>query len=151
MNLEEIESEPDHGFYAHDWLVCEIKRMPRLLHLCGYVIIPYGHPYCGKSEINCLDQIDIHGGITYSDWNDFNEWKVGFDCAHSTDIVPGTMISHNFMVEYTYGDVSYKNWEYVENEIKKIAKAILINTPGEYQKEFRKTIDVRLAKYLLTL
>lgn len=49
----------------------------------GYVCIPKGHPLYEKpySEI---DNIEIHGGLTYSqmegEW-----WVIGFDTCHSGD------------------------------------------------------------------
>lgn len=48
----------------------------------GYVSLPPDHPYHGAD----YDEIpvDVHGGITYGD-ADGEDWKVGFDTAHSGD------------------------------------------------------------------
>lgn len=59
---------------------------------CGYVVLPQGHPYHGKTWEEL--PFDVHGGITFSqfapDWAedfDFNEdeWVIGFDTAHYGD------------------------------------------------------------------
>ena len=63
-------------------------------HLCGYVKIPQEHSLYGIDEI---EDLDCHGGITYNDHNKVQKvtnalpphW-IGFDCAHSGDIVPST-------------------------------------------------------------
>lgn len=76
-------------------VVCEEKvRSMRFMdgHLCGYVRIPQEHFSYGKDE---FDEIDCHGGITFNDNNTVHKetslppahW-IGFDCAHSTDLVP---------------------------------------------------------------
>lgn len=51
-------------------------------HLCGYVKIPNTHPYYGNEEID----LEVHGGVTFNEMHE--EHFVGFDCAHSTDLVP---------------------------------------------------------------
>ena len=51
-------------------------------HLCGYVTIPQSHPYFKKEEID----IDCHWGLTFNEAHE--EHVIGFDCAHSGDIVP---------------------------------------------------------------
>lgn len=50
----------------------------------GYVELPKDHPYYGKYYDDMDNNIDVHGGITYSD---YNGW-VGFDCAHGWDLKP---------------------------------------------------------------
>jgi hypothetical protein len=61
-------------------------------HLCGYVRIPNDHVFYGKEY---MEVIYCHGGITYNDFNKVSELKnllpehrIGFDCAHATDITP---------------------------------------------------------------
>jgi len=58
-------------------------------YLCGYVKIPKDHPLYGKNIFESHYDFDVHGGATFSQiptWDD-NFW-IGFDCAHSYDIVP---------------------------------------------------------------
>ncbi len=51
-------------------------------HLCGYVKIPESHPYYGDKDVN----LEVHGGLTFNSMEE--EHWVGFDCAHSGDMVP---------------------------------------------------------------
>jgi hypothetical protein len=61
---------------------------------CGYVRIPRGHPWHGKTydDLNDLDEVSIHGGLTFSradqpcDQGGADDaWWIGFDCAHAGD------------------------------------------------------------------
>ena len=49
----------------------------------GYVMIPEGHQYYGKS----YDDIDVsvHGGLTYGSFEDDGKYWVGFDTSHYGD------------------------------------------------------------------
>lgn len=62
----------------------------------GYVIIPKGHPFHGKSYDDINLDIEVHGGLTFAepakeiDWEcidkkDKDGWVVGFDTAHYDD------------------------------------------------------------------
>jgi hypothetical protein len=84
MNAWEIEPVPLR-FEVCGYL-CEVKRNDHLMHLCGYVTVPFGHPAHGKGydEVD----LDVHGGLTFSD-----SGKFGFDCAHAGDYVPRVAIS----------------------------------------------------------
>lgn len=55
-------------------------------HLCGYVKIPNNHvTYCKHyDDIN----VDVHGGLTYRKMENEKDYWIGFDCAHSRDIIP---------------------------------------------------------------
>lgn len=96
--------EPDLITFKHAGFDCEIVRVvvykePVLQfakefqmfggYLCGYIFIPLDHPWKEKK----YDEIEanVHGGITYFE-RKYETWKVGFDCAHSHDILP-SMIS----------------------------------------------------------
>lgn len=85
-------------FEAHGY-PCVIRRAPPG-HLCGYVIMPPGHPWHGKQE----PSVKVHGGVTFAELGrDFvfdndepndkrglaDWWVVGFDCAHGGDCAPG--------------------------------------------------------------
>lgn len=62
-------------------------------HRCGYVGVPAGHPLYKVAYTDCVKDsetleslIDIHGGVTFTDFiEDFDEWFIGFDCAHLGD------------------------------------------------------------------
>jgi len=62
-------------------------------HLCGYVRVPDGHILFGNEEIK---EIACHGGLTYSSNTSFSHghW-IGFDCAHSGDVVPSMELLSN--------------------------------------------------------
>jgi len=50
----------------------------------GYVAVPKGHPWFGKS-CDDLMHLNVHGGITYSE-TESDEWHVvGFDTCHHGD------------------------------------------------------------------
>lgn len=86
--------EPDSVEFEYEGFKCLISRIwkkgyPNTTrrfggHLCGYVILTKDHPYFGKSSD--LD-LEVHGGITFGE-GDEDTWMIGFDCAHSGDIVP---------------------------------------------------------------
>lgn len=111
---------------------------------CGYAGVTEGHPWFGKT---CLDNIlgleewQPHGGITYGDacaghvchvpreGESDNVWWLGFDCAHSGDLVPG-LVAFSRRREMTKlrggpcsafdGDV-YRPLEYVKAECERLA------------------------------
>lgn len=80
--------EPDIVEFEYGDMKCEIQRND-LGALCGYVHIPDYHKIY---NFNCygddnFPEFDIHGGITFFEKND-NMCAIGFDCAHTWDIVP---------------------------------------------------------------
>lgn len=87
-------NEPDEVLFTHYDYKCQILRVVRKEmsgspfggHLCGYVCIPPDHPWHGKrlGEIDC----ECHGGLTFSQPMKSSGWWIGFDCAHSNDVVP---------------------------------------------------------------
>lgn len=55
----------------------------------GYVAVEKDHPYFGKQYTSIDDEIEVHGGLTFSDEfvdGDKSLWVFGFDTAHSGDI-----------------------------------------------------------------
>jgi len=54
-------------------------------HLCGYIFLPKEHPLWGKG----MGDIDLmcHGGVTCAETTEEGH-MIGFDCAHSGDLVP---------------------------------------------------------------
>lgn len=91
-----------------------VLRQPSMGHLCGYVAVPPGHPYHGKSydsgprgdydadepDYSSHDEtasLDVHGGITYggkchgpvchvpAPGEPADVWWLGFDAAHGFD------------------------------------------------------------------
>jgi hypothetical protein len=112
-----IESEGDYKAFEYKGYKCRIIRVgagvSKMIHLCGYILIPQGKKYYQEYFDN-LD-INIHGGITYSSTNlrfqPEEGWWIGFDCAHSGDLC--------YMYESeNYSHDVYRTMEFVESELK---------------------------------
>jgi len=100
---------------------------------CGYVGVPEGHSLY-DTDYNKLDNIEVHGGLTFSNYNQrYDEaagvqkyWYLGFDCAHSNDVLDtDTKVKYN-VKDYNY-HVDYPitcDLDYVKCEVKYLAKQI---------------------------
>lgn len=111
---------------------------------CGYVGVPEGHPlfkvsYCDYDK---MPDIRVHGGLTYSDvcqesketpgrgichvplpGRPAHVWWLGFDCAHSGDVVPGyDWPPESFDSSYMYADA-------VKAECRKLAEQLAAVKP----------------------
>jgi len=148
MNKPVQSIEPDVENFEYLGLACRIQRMKKSGHLCGYVQIPRcspKHPWHGR-KFMLDDRVDVHGGITFSasapeDWpGGSSSWWIGFDCNHPElgDVAPGKLEPHlEFMNQITgmmqsivghqqeWKGTSYRNFEYVKAETKKLAKLVL--------------------------
>ena len=90
--------EADEALFTYKGIKCCVMRMavwegsPRQLslgQLNGYVKIPDDHPLFGKDIYEEEVEIEVHGGLTYGgDLKDNGDFWMGFDCAHSGDLVP---------------------------------------------------------------
>ncbi len=119
--MKKWQQEPSELSFDSNGLHCHIKRHPSLLHLCGYVGVAKNHPLFGKDYNELYEMgidIDIHGGVTYAE-PEGDEWVFGFDCAHSGDLVPSSIL-HGWK---DMGDV-YRDIEYVTAETEKLAKQL---------------------------
>jgi hypothetical protein len=76
--------EPDRVEFGYKGVWCQIGRSQSGA-LCGYIFISQDHPWAIENE--CEIPCDVHGGCTYSQTYGAI-WKVGFDCAHSGDLIP---------------------------------------------------------------
>lgn len=128
MNKAPWKDEPDSDtgeFFGYRTM---IRRTPELLHLCGYVRIPKGHPCYGADwDSDLLEDICVHGGITWCRKSAPGEkpdggWWIGFDCAHAWDIGPG-MLSTN-MYRHGLDDMTYKTMDFVRDECERLAKQL---------------------------
>ena len=83
--------------FTHKGYLCSIKKLgfkpfpgsdayPLLTMpwYCGYVQIPSNHPLYEIPYPNIEDDIDCHGGLTYSGMHK-DGWWIGFDCNHCDD------------------------------------------------------------------
>jgi len=137
--------EPDVVTFEHCGFRCLINRIwKRKLpdtthffggHLCGYVEIPKTHPFFEK---NCSFNLDIHGGITFSE-GDEKTWLLGFFCCHLGDIIPTNEKFRNINDKLKELEVIlpiseklknspifnpiYRNIDFVIEECKKLAEA----------------------------
>jgi hypothetical protein len=142
--------EPDYVEFTYNGYLCKVYRVckeemsGRMFggYLCGYVCIPNGHPLHGK-DLTSIDgedhDLDVHGGVTYSGDHLYDQYMIGFDCAHSYDIVPSmieyrkeydlrrsALVDNMGLVE-RYNSMfpcTYKNIEYVTNECKSLVDQI---------------------------
>jgi len=130
--------EPDEISFNHNGLEIQIIRVfveygPKHVfggHLCGYVRLP--------KEIKEIDtdQIDVHGGITYSKTRDDGFFWIGFDCGHSFDIVPATQhlqytdpdlikLRQKYQANSPIFERTYRNIEFCINECKSMADQVM--------------------------
>ena len=117
--------------YKENGLDCVIREN-HFGYLCGYIFIPEDHPE-RNSE---LENIDVHGGITYKDvelFNVINSGKgiwIGFDCAHYGDSSNPELRSS--IIDFP--NSTYKDIAYVRNEISNIIKQVGGYTINYYSK-----------------
>jgi len=78
--------EPDECTFKHAGFKCEVIRNLQFGNWLGYLVLPREHPWYGLH----YDDIDavVHGGLTYGKCDENDTWAIGFDCAHTWDIVP---------------------------------------------------------------
>jgi len=110
-------SEPDYKEFTYKGYRCEIKRIPVSGHLCGYVTVGEQHPIYGKDYGELMD-IKCHGGLTFSETKD-GQTRIGFDCAHCTDLTP-YFYEHDMIIP----GMIYRYMEYVKKECMKIVEQL---------------------------
>lgn len=136
------DEEPDKAQWVDEatGLDCLIVRN-QVGALCGYVGLPPGHPlhgasalYSGRRRESALNDLDVHGGITFANSCQGDEddpsrgichvpepgrprdvWWLGFDCAHAFDLTPAdasltdewrhSSVSGREAVYWTFGSV----------------------------------------------
>lgn len=114
---EDLKVIPKGGSKAYviDGFNAYIRRHGLVGHLCGYVEVPDG------LSVN-INEIDCHGGITFSDrWDESptDGYYIGFDCMHFRDWTPLSAKEG-----LTYSEDEYRDSEYVLSEIKNIIKQL---------------------------
>lgn len=145
------QDEPDkiHWIDPETDLDCLMVRQPRMGHWCGYVAVTEGHPFYAKHYDQChtgtADSwpdgwLDVHGGLTYSNFCAESEdpargvchvpepgrphkvWWLGFDCAHLYDLMPAHEARQPDWPKSTE-DV-YRDRAYVESEVRSLARQL---------------------------
>jgi hypothetical protein len=122
--------EPDRVEFEHAGLPCLILRN-RMGTLCGYAAVAPGHPWHGKRYDADEVDVDVHGGLTYSDKcrdqichvakpgeSDDVYW-FGFDCGHAWDITPAMLVYHEPFEGEVYRDIAY-----VRREVESLAEQL---------------------------
>lgn len=136
------DDEDDRYEWRHAGCPCLIVRGPRGA-LCGYVGVSEGHPAYrssysahynddGERHETPLSAADlrVHGGLTYANacagrichvpepGEPDDVWWIGFDCAHSWDLVPGADPCLRSL------DAIYRDAEYVRRETNCLAEQL---------------------------
>lgn len=85
--------EPDLLQFTELGFACSIEKKS-MGHLCGYVDLPPKHPDFGKHYDNI--DVNVHGELTFGKLVGGN-WRIGFDCGHCGDLIPGCQsgVDHN--------------------------------------------------------
>ncbi len=107
--------------------LCAIRRPPITLCLCGYVAVPPEHGCfeVPQEDLCEYEDMDVHGGITFAGPEMLGYegterlWWVGFDTAHTGDLIPAFATMGLASFGGTYRDI-----EYVKNEVAKLARGL---------------------------
>lgn len=133
--------EPDKIQWADEatGMPCLIVRGP-VGALCGYVGVAEGHPLFGTDYSHIEFDLDVHGGITFSDLCSPNGneaervchvpgpgepdhvWWFGFDCAHAFDYSPH--LFRSVRSNPNLPEEEYRNVAYVQAECAKLAQQL---------------------------
>jgi hypothetical protein len=86
----------------------------------------YGKHY---DDTGIAYDIQVHGGLTYASMGKDGLWWFGFDCAHAGDLVPRILMvlldkPRQDGGEWWYSGETYRTWDYVENEVRKLVRQL---------------------------
>lgn len=131
--------EPDLCCFKYKNYSCSIVRVnipdgPKHIFggsLCGYIILKPTQKYYNLSEDEIREVFQLYWGVTYDEFRIRNNDRIiGFDCAHSSDIIPSMIertqiiqndFAHRFpsLSKYTNNlfSLTYKNIKFVENSL----------------------------------
>jgi hypothetical protein len=120
-------------------------------HRCGYVALPYGHPYNKIDDYSNMNNISVHGGLTYGDIDntypvktDRKHYWIGFDCAHYNDArdleliksfednYPSHLLIRSILNFPNYGVL--RTTEYVEEQLRDMVKQLIAINSAKYIK-----------------
>lgn len=126
-------------------------------YLCGYVAVTDGHPCFGRDYMssyepgpdgepdferrlhNPVDDLDVHGGITYGNacrgsichvpdpGESDNVWWLGFDCNHHGDKAPSYEVDSPWR---SFRGGTYRDVEYVRAECEGLARQLVAMAAG---------------------
>jgi len=134
-------TEPDHDVWVDELtdLDCMINRGPSGAW-CGYVGIGPDHPWHGKNWADLEDDINVHGGLTYSEacqeggeichvpepGREHDIWWLGFDCAHCGDLSPAFAHRYREWGITTHRHEMYKTRDYATAEVSRLATQLAV-------------------------
>jgi hypothetical protein len=132
----EWDDEPDKVQWPDEetGLPCLAVRSPSSGAWCGYVGVDASHTLF---EVDYMElNVDVHGGLTYSDFCRSHEigegrgichvpgdgephdvWWLGFDCSHYGDLPPFSSFS------FLSGGI-YRTLDYVQDQCRKLARQL---------------------------
>lgn len=130
--------EPDRVEFRHQGLPCLITRHWELGNLCGYVAVPPGHPWHGKSG----PPVDVHGSCNYANecagrichvpepGEPADVWWFGFDCGHGFDMSPRYLtlvrdLALDSPVGKLFSSKPYRDYAYVDREVRSLAEQLV--------------------------
>lgn len=152
----DIDAHPENNYQFIDSATeyqCSVRRNPSSWTYCGYVQLPNSHPDFSKTYQNLSKQIEVHGGLTFSE-----NGKFGFDTAHFGDISPARE-SHQAKNPDLYPPPSsmvnahshYWTFDEVKAEVESMAKQFKDRESGEPQEpkeeETEETIQELVSKF----
>ena len=116
----EYVGEPNYVNFKYKGFDCEIKRHEYLLTLCGYASFGAKYPINNEKYRNALENIDVHGGVTYFEISPSGKVTVGFDCTHYNDLSPTLQI-----LEGKNNYQKYRTVHFDQKENKKMVDKII--------------------------
>lgn len=125
------EDEVDYLDGEFSGMKYEVRRNLDTGSLCGYVVVPPGNLFNKAEDYDdaLLKNIDIHGGWTYGEREENGDLTLGFDCAHSGDLVPMmAMMRDEIMQNLQLAEDTYRTTEYVEDQCKRACWQLTGNT-----------------------
>lgn len=93
MKIEIVRKEDYRGytivvkkFHEDDFYPFLTDESVNNIWYCGYAVIPEDHPFYGAYYDDLEDDIDVHGGLTFSgELDGIDGYLLGFDCNHYRD------------------------------------------------------------------
>lgn len=117
---EHMTQHPELYDFVYKTYQCAIRRNLNMGHFCGYFQLhPNNNVDLDEGDYDIYN-LGVHFGITggkavCSLYNNEQLELVGFDCAHSGDLIP-----FNILVFDSLGNGTYKDYDWVKSHIEKI-------------------------------
>jgi len=133
--------EPDRVEWRYLGLPCLLVRSVTTGAWCGYAGVPLGHMLYGKPLAELEEDLQVHGGVTYSDRclgpvchvpqpgeTDDVHW-IGFDCGHAWDDQPMFHFLHEKFGAAGYpsspSSLVYRDVAYAKAQVERLAEQLV--------------------------